>query len=142
MNPRGGLNVVSVIGRKIKELRTHAGLTIAELAHKSGVSRSLIGGFERGDRLQPGKDTLMALAQALDVDPMYLLDDRSESVFNVYKTAGLELPDEIREWLASQNAFAWVQLSRAMDAEGITPETIEGLVKLIREAGGAKKEVE
>ncbi|MFI9509733.1 helix-turn-helix domain-containing protein [Nocardia sp. NPDC052566] len=59
------------IGRYLRERRTAAGLTVAELATKAGgVSPTLVADFEEGARL-PAPDTLHALFDALCVPFAY-----------------------------------------------------------------------
>lgn len=43
-------DILQRIGAKIKELRLEKGLSQEELAAKSGVDRTFIGGLERGER--------------------------------------------------------------------------------------------
>ncbi|WP_418713249.1 helix-turn-helix domain-containing protein, partial [Akkermansia sp.] len=43
-------NILQRIGAKIKKLRLEKGLSQEELAEKSGVDRTFIGGLERGER--------------------------------------------------------------------------------------------
>ena len=58
-------------GRAIKNARIRKGLTQAELAKKLGMSPSYIGQYESGNR-NPKPETLMRIADALDVSPASL----------------------------------------------------------------------
>ncbi len=62
------------IGDKIKEIRENFGLTQAELAAKSSVSRVSIGNYERGTRI-PNSSVLKKIADALYTSPDFLLGD-------------------------------------------------------------------
>ncbi|MFF0717299.1 helix-turn-helix domain-containing protein [Verrucosispora sp. NA02020] len=56
-------------GSALRALRTAAGLTIDDLAARSGVSLRTIGGIERGRIRRPHEGTLTALAEALRLGP-------------------------------------------------------------------------
>jgi transcriptional regulator with XRE-family HTH domain len=59
-------NITELIGRRLRELRAAAGLSLDALAHKSGVSRSNISLIERGQS-SPTAVVLDKLASALGV---------------------------------------------------------------------------
>ena len=61
-------------GEKIREVRERRSLTLREVAEKAGVSESLVSQIER-NRVSPAIDTLLALADALDLDLEYLFSD-------------------------------------------------------------------
>jgi transcriptional regulator with XRE-family HTH domain len=54
--------------------RSRAGMTLSELAEKSGVAANTISEAERGARV-PQARTLHKLAQALGVDPAALISE-------------------------------------------------------------------
>lgn len=53
-------------GERVRELRLAKGLSQEELAFKSGVHRTYLGGIERGER-NPSLKNITAIAKALDV---------------------------------------------------------------------------
>jgi len=61
-------------GEKIRSVRERRSLTLKEVAEKAGVSESLVSQIER-NRVSPAIDTLLALADALDIDLEYLFAD-------------------------------------------------------------------
>ena len=61
-------------GEKIRAVRERRGLTLKEVAEKAGVSESLVSQIER-NRVSPAIDTLLALADALEIDFEYLFAD-------------------------------------------------------------------
>jgi len=53
-------------GERVRELRLAKGLSQEELAFKSGVHRTYLGGIERGER-NPSLKNIAAIAEALGV---------------------------------------------------------------------------
>ncbi|MDR1626548.1 MAG: XRE family transcriptional regulator [Spirochaetia bacterium] len=64
----------SSFGEKIRRVREQKRLTLRELSKKAGVSESLISQIETG-RVSPSIDTLLSLADYLEVDLEYLFSD-------------------------------------------------------------------
>ena len=65
-------------GEKVRRLRRGNGLTQVELARATGVSQGTIAQIENGEVQNPRPATIKALAEALSVSGMDLLDDPSE----------------------------------------------------------------
>lgn len=63
-----------MLGDRIREARKKASLTQAELAEKIGVKRSVISKYENGS-ISPKYDTIMKIAEVLNVLPYDLYDD-------------------------------------------------------------------
>ena len=61
-------------GDKIRAVRERKQTTLREVAERAGVSESLVSQIER-NRVSPAIDTLLALADALDIDLEYLFSD-------------------------------------------------------------------
>lgn len=61
-------------GEKIRAMRERRGLTIREVAQRAELSESLISQIER-NKVSPALDTLLTLAEILDVDLEYLFAD-------------------------------------------------------------------
>lgn len=66
-------------GDKIRSARKAAHMTQEELALKTGVNRSAIAKYESGLIVNLKRDTLSALAKALNVSPVYLTIDDEPS---------------------------------------------------------------
>jgi transcriptional regulator with XRE-family HTH domain len=65
---------VPPFGILLKELRERARLSQPQLAERSGLSKGYVGGIEAGLRgKRPSRDTILALARALDVPPLEML---------------------------------------------------------------------
>ncbi len=71
-------------GEKVRKLRLARNLSQEELAFKSGVHRTYLGGIERGER-NPSLKNIAAIAKALNVTlvQLFSLDDpKSEADLN------------------------------------------------------------
>ena len=61
-------------GDKLRSVRERRGGTLKSVAEAAGVSPSLVSQIER-NIVSPSLDTLMGLADVLDIDPDYLFKD-------------------------------------------------------------------
>ncbi len=59
---------------KVKRIRGLQGLTQQELARRAGINNVNLCGIERGN-VSPSLATLIKLGDALDIDPLSLLDE-------------------------------------------------------------------
>lgn len=78
------------IGARIKLARQRAGLSQTELAHRTGVTRGLVGQWET-QRKQPGRNNLLRIAQATSVSVGFLLGEKVHSA----DLAQPSTPDEL-----------------------------------------------
>lgn len=65
---------IGPLAERIEELRRAAGLSLYELARRSGVNRSQLTRITQGETRQPATETLNGLARALEIDPEDLYD--------------------------------------------------------------------
>lgn len=65
-------------GEKIRQVREHKGYTLKVVAQKAGVSESLVSQIER-NHVSPAIDTLLSLADVLDISLEYLFDEYRKS---------------------------------------------------------------
>lgn len=72
MNSPNRKGLVLYMNNRIKELRTQKKMKQSELASILGISTSAIGMYEQGRR-DPDPQTLLRIAQALDVSVDYLI---------------------------------------------------------------------
>ena len=63
------------LGEKIRKRRMELNMTMDDLGNAIGVQRSAINKYEKGMITDLKRSTIHALAQALQVSPLYLLDD-------------------------------------------------------------------
>jgi transcriptional regulator with XRE-family HTH domain len=81
------------IGDKIAALRKAKKISQAELAREAGVSREIIGRYERNE-VSPSVDVAKKIADALEVSLDYLAGDGERATFDKQT---LKLIDEIEE---------------------------------------------
>ena len=65
------------LGEKIRKRRIELNMTMDDLGNAIGVQRSAINKYEKGMITDLKRSTIHALATALQVSPLYLLDDDS-----------------------------------------------------------------
>ncbi|WP_242394787.1 helix-turn-helix domain-containing protein [Anaeromyxobacter oryzisoli] len=70
------MSLTSIVAQNLRIVRTQQKLSQAAVAKKARVSVSYISMLERGERTPP-LNTLEAIAKALQVSPMYLLQKLS-----------------------------------------------------------------
>lgn len=75
---------------RIKEARTRKGLTQSELGSIIGVAKTTVAGYER--QYEPNAAQIGAIADALDVDVSFLLQDEIKKRHELYAT-----PDEMEK---------------------------------------------
>lgn len=83
-------DVVGMVASNVRALRTHAGLSLAQLAARSGVGKSTIAQLESG-KANPSIETLFALAGVLDVPLADLFSAPDPAIRVVRKGDGLRL---------------------------------------------------
>jgi transcriptional regulator with XRE-family HTH domain len=75
-------------GEKLRTIRERRGLTLKEVAERAGVSESLVSQIER-NKVSPATDTLLSLADALDLDLEYLFADyRRDRPVKIVRNSG------------------------------------------------------
>lgn len=66
------------IGEKIKRLRKECGMTQEELGNLVGVQKAAINKYETGVVVNLKKEMISKLAAALDVNPVWLMDEEDD----------------------------------------------------------------
>ena len=69
------------LGKKIKSIRIEKGLTVSELADKINVSAPTVSRYESNKR-EPNYETLLLIAEALEVPVSELLNENPISLFS------------------------------------------------------------
>lgn len=65
---------VKLVGKRIREARIAAGMSMKELAQRIGVNQSSITRYEKGEFNRVGMDVILKIGEVLEVDPQYLID--------------------------------------------------------------------
>lgn len=92
-------------GEKLRQVREHKGYTLKVVAQRTGVSESLVSQIER-NHVSPAIDTLLALADVLDINLEYLFEeykkDRPVQIIRSSERPALQEDDITYEGLAKQ----------------------------------------
>ena len=80
--PGTGYKFAMSIGERIAAARTALGVTKADLARVSGVTRQAIGQLESGASKRPNSETLLAIAKALGQEPSWIISGRGKMLIN------------------------------------------------------------
>jgi XRE family transcriptional regulator, fatty acid utilization regulator len=126
----GGTDAVA-LGRRLRHHRRQAGLTLAQLASRVGVSTSALSLIENGRR-EPRVSTLSALAGALDVEVQQLLDGGPPS-----RRAALEV-----RWERAQRSpgFDSLGIPAVRVGPGLPDDALEALVGLYETVVGLQQQ--
>lgn len=74
--------MISLLGKNIKEIREHKGISAYKLSQLSGVNQATISYLESGKRQNANSETVNKLANALNVEinDLYHLDDNESYI--------------------------------------------------------------
>lgn len=98
-------------GEKLRTVREKKGYTLKVVANAAGVSESLVSQIER-NRVSPAIDTLIALADALDIDLEFLFEGyRRERPVRVIRS------DERRQ--VHENEALYEEIVRPVEGDGV-----------------------
>lgn len=102
---------------KLKQKRTEAAMTQAELAKKAGVTLRTIQYYEMGDRVPGNLETAQKLAEALGTTIEYLLGRGGKLVVEAHEKGGAKAARDVDELVSEvQGLFAGGRLDdEAMD---------------------------
>src|SRR5690606_22712549 len=129
--PAGGGTDAVALGRRVRHHRRAAGLTLAQLAERVGLSTSALSLLENGRR-EPRISTLSALAAALGVDVQQLLDAGPPS-----RRAALEV-----RWERAQRSpgFESLGIPEVRVGPGLPDDALEALVGLYESVVGLQQQ--
>lgn len=94
---------------RLKQMRTERGLTVAQLGEMAGIAASYVSALENHKR-PPNARTLEALARALKVEPLDLVDDPR-------LTAEIQAHLEIMQRLTPEDRAAVIRHARGLASE-------------------------
>jgi transcriptional regulator with XRE-family HTH domain len=80
-------NMKYKFGEKLRAVRERRGYTLKDVAKRASVSESLVSQIER-NKVSPSVDTLLLIADVLDIDYEYLFDDyRQKRLVSIVKAS-------------------------------------------------------
>lgn len=107
-----------MIGQRIKQARSAAGLSLRTLAAQTGVSHTAIAKYERGDAL-PSSEVLLALSQALGVRVEYFFRAGGIELAGVEYRKHARLPQKA---LRRIQGAVLEQLERFLELQELLPQ--------------------
>ena len=125
------------IGEKIKRLRKERGMTQEELGNLIGVQKAAINKYETGIVVNLKREVIANLAKALDVNPVWLMDEDDEwPPVPSTRTLIARALEEDRKFTIFVPSPKFVKLTRYM-----TQEDYENVVKAFEHAYERMKEL-
>lgn len=107
------------MGLKIKNARSNAHVTQAELAHRLGVTAQSISQYERGVKI-PKIDTLEKIANALGIkiSCFYNLESQKEQMFPIWRDPNTDQPKVETEVLILYRRYDYLGITTAHYEDG------------------------
>jgi transcriptional regulator with XRE-family HTH domain len=128
------------LGMKIKARRKELNLTTEELAEKAKCSASVLRKYEANMQPNPDEKTVRGIAEALQLDPEYLMHDST-----AYKADDPEifnhLPDDLKEWISKAESKPLLMFAKRI-SEGMDPADFDIMVEMLRQKMIEKKKLE
>ncbi len=121
-------------GEKIRLVRERRGMTLKEVGAEAKVSESLVSQIER-NKVSPSVDTLMAITDALDIDPEYLFRDYKK------KRKVIITPEKERNSLTLNNV-SYFQLANISNKDKESKVTEVETMMIEIQPGGEKGDIE
>ncbi|MBB6478575.1 helix-turn-helix domain-containing protein [Spirochaeta isovalerica] len=121
-------------GEKIRLVRERRGMTLKEVGAEANVSESLVSQIER-NKVSPSVDTLMAITDALDIDPEYLFRDYK-------KKRKVQITHEAQRNSLTLNNVIYYQLASILDSETGTGNCEVETMLIEIQPGGQKGDIE
>ncbi|CAN5682034.1 XRE family transcriptional regulator [soil metagenome] len=116
----GDVGEAMQIGPRVRQIRNDRGLTLVDLAGRSGVSRAMLSKVERGER-QPTLVTAVRIARGLDVTLSQLMEaERQQAVVHIPASQRRIMIDP-QTGLERQHLFPTVPSSRLEFVRAILP---------------------
>jgi len=104
-----------------------------KLAEIAKVALNTIGQIERGERKNPGIETIEKLAKALNISPLYFHRESIRTYFDV-KEVNDAMTEELKQMLLDKASLPWMMLAKRAYEERIPPEIVEELLNTITKA--------
>jgi XRE family transcriptional regulator of biofilm formation len=86
-----------MIGKNISTIRKQRGLTLSELAVRTGISKSYLSNIERNLKQNPSIQVIEKIALVLKVDLKILLKIAADAEKKQLESEWLDLTDELRK---------------------------------------------
>jgi len=118
-------------GQKIRYVRERIrDISLTELHNRTGLSLSYLSDAENG-KCNMSIKALEKVADALNVSSSYLLDKRSMTLEQLADLNNVQLPDNVKEYVAKQKSLPYISLIQEIDERNIfSLEFLKNLIEL------------
>ncbi|WP_243386350.1 helix-turn-helix domain-containing protein [Bacillus kexueae] len=110
-----------MLGDQIRYKRLQMELTLTEISHRSGISKSYLSSIERNIQQNPSLIILQRICSALDLDLFSLLNESPN--YSVLKLKGENILNEGNEAITVDKE--WVQLIAEAKIVGLTLDEVQ-----------------
>lgn len=119
------------VGDKVRHVREIRGYTLTMLSELSKVSLPYLSEIENSKKI-PSNKALTKIAQALNANTWFFMDDNAISFEEMIKLSSYEPPEEIVEFFSQQKNLPYAVLAKELGEEGIDPEFLKELLQSIK----------
>ena len=119
------------VGDKVKYVREIRGHSLTELSEISGVSLSYLSEIENSKK-NPSNRALTKIAQALNANTWFFMDDNALNFEEMVKVSDYEPPEDIVEFFAKRESLPYAVLAKELGEENIDPEFLRDLLQSIK----------
>jgi transcriptional regulator with XRE-family HTH domain len=112
------------VGRNIKTLRKQKDITLSELAHRTGLTKSYLSKIERSKKAPP-YSTVNRIAMALEVEVAYLLSEKIQGLSDIRLSIAKKNKGKIVETLGSSYGYEYEALGFTKPGKNMQPYLIK-----------------
>jgi transcriptional regulator with XRE-family HTH domain len=121
-----------MLGRAISDARQGKDMTRRDLSRRAGISHTQVGRIEAGEVASPSREVLVALARALERNPVPLFilaghwsADKSRAELAAMFRDGAELPEEWGDWAT----YDLDEVRRLLRMPGVPDDELAGIAQ-------------
>jgi transcriptional regulator with XRE-family HTH domain len=111
------------VGRNIKTIRKQKNITLRELAHRTGLTKSYLSKIEKSKKAPP-YSTVNRIAMALEVEVAYLLSEKLEHLSDIRFSLAKKNKGKIVQTLGSSYGYQYEALGFTKPGKNMQPYII------------------
>lgn len=118
-------------GEKFKYVRELRQMTLSDLSKLCDLSVPYLSDIENGKK-RPAMKSLERIAQALNADTHFFMNDAAVSLGQLSKISGYDPPPDIAEFFSKPESLAYAVLAKEMSDDKIDPIFLKELLESIK----------